>query len=92
MRLWGRGIFVGTTLFTLFFAREAFAATATWAANANAKWSDGASWVGGVAPSAGDDLVFPAGPTGVTATNDFPAGTAFGKISVADAPAFTGDR
>lgn len=44
-------------------------------------WSNPANW-GGVAPVAGDDLVFPTGTAFGTVTNDFPAGTTFNSISV----------
>ena len=45
-------------------------------------WSNGANWVGGTVPSAGDVLVFPGGVTQTTSTNDFPAGTSFGGILI----------
>jgi hypothetical protein len=35
-----------------------FAATKTWTGSASPNWTNGANWVGGAAPSAGDDLVF----------------------------------
>jgi autotransporter-associated beta strand protein len=44
-------------------------------------WSDAANW-GGKAPSAGDNLVFPAGAAQATNTNDFAAGTTFNSITV----------
>lgn len=58
------------------------AATRTWAGGSG-NWSNPAKWVGGVAPAPGDDLVFPAGSFG-TATNDYPAGTAFRSITQGD--------
>lgn len=56
------------------------AATRTWAGGSGS-WTNPANWVGGVAPSPGDDLVFQ-GAGFLTATNDFPAGTAFRSISI----------
>ena len=50
----------------------------TGASIAGSNWSDGDNWLGGVAPTAGDNLYFPAGPTQATTVNDFAAGTAFG--------------
>ncbi|MFO0816817.1 MAG: hypothetical protein U1A77_02670 [Pirellulales bacterium] len=49
----------------------------------DANWQTGCNWVGDVAPSAGDDLIF---PTEISAnqasTNDFAAGTNFGVIQL----------
>jgi fibronectin-binding autotransporter adhesin len=45
-------------------------------------WSDGANWVGGVAPSAGDSLVFAAAALQYTSVDDFAAGTAFNSITL----------
>lgn len=64
------------------------AATRTWAGGSG-NWSDPAKWVGGIAPSPGDDLVFPAGGFG-TAVNDYPAGTVFRSITHRH-PAITGN-
>src|SRR6266496_2181163 len=47
----------------------------------NNSWTTAANWVGNMAPSPGDDLVFPAGPTQLSAANNFPAGTAFHSIT-----------
>ncbi len=49
----------------------------------SANWSDPANWAGGVAPVAGDDLVFPGTAARLAATNDFPADTAFHSITIA---------
>jgi autotransporter-associated beta strand protein len=49
----------------------------------SANWSDPANWAGGVAPVAGDDLVFSGTAARLAATNDFPAGTAFHSITIA---------
>jgi hypothetical protein len=45
-------------------------------------WTTKENWVGDVAPKAGDKLVFPAGATKLNSVNDYPAGTAFGSITV----------
>ena len=61
---------------------SAFCATRVWsgAPGTPSLWSNAANW-NGVAPVAGDDLVFPAGVPGAS-TNDFPAGTQFNSISI----------
>ena len=51
------------------------AATMTWNGGA-ALWQTPTSWAGGVAPAAGDALVF-AGSNNLASQNDFPAGTNF---------------
>ena len=65
-------------------------ATRTWTGlGANNLWSTSANWQGGVAPVAGDDLVF-AGATRLTPSNDFAANTSFKSITFASgASAFT---
>ena len=45
--------------------------------------SSAANWVGGLAPSQDDHLVFPAGAA-ATLTNDFAAGTRFRSITISD--------
>lgn len=57
------------------------AATRTWDGSASGNWSNGANWVGGNAPQAGDDLVFPAGATRFTVTNNYAANTTFNSIT-----------
>jgi hypothetical protein len=57
------------------------AATRTWTgAGGDANWTTVANW-GGVAPSAGDDLVFPGGALQLANNNDLAAGTSFNTIS-----------
>jgi hypothetical protein len=69
-------VFVGMLLF-----HTARAATRTWTgAGADDNWSTAANW-GGVAPSAGDDLVFPGGTPRLSPNNDFAANTSFNTIS-----------
>lgn len=59
--------------------------TKTWSGlGANNQWPTAANWVGGIAPVAGDDLVFPAGPFVKTCNNTFPAGTTFNSIRITD--------
>jgi fibronectin-binding autotransporter adhesin len=52
----------------------------TWDGSSSANWSDPANWVGDIAPTSGDDLVFPAGAANLVNTNDLPAGTLFNTI------------
>lgn len=67
----------------LMLAAPARAATRTWSGGAPLlnNWTIGANWSGGVAPVAGDNLVFPLGAARITNNNNFPAGTAFGSIT-----------
>lgn len=63
-------------------APKAFAATQTWdGGGGDANMTTGANWVGDVAPSAGDDLVFPAGALRRTINNDYTANTSFNSIT-----------
>lgn len=64
-------------------AASAHAATRTWSGGAPLlnNWTIAANWSGGVAPVAGDNLVFPLGAARMTNVNNFPAGTAFGSIT-----------
>ncbi len=59
------------------FAR---AATKTWDGSSSGNWATGANWSGSAAPVAGDDLVFPSGPTRLLVTNDFSPNRAFNSI------------
>jgi hypothetical protein len=67
-------------------ASTALAVTKTWAATGPgpANWSAGASWQGGNAPQAGDDLVFPSpGATLTTKTvNNFASTTSFNSLTL----------
>ena len=61
----------------------------TGASGIDANWMTAANWVGGVAPSPGDDLVFAGGALqAATSNNNFTAGTAFNSISL-DAAGYT---
>jgi hypothetical protein len=62
--------------------RSVEATTVSWTGAVNGLWSNGGNWVGGVAPVAGDDLVFPGGASNLNNTNDLPAGTIFRSIAV----------
>src|SRR5579875_3678322 len=54
----------------------------TWTGAVSASWTDGNNWAGGVAPKAGDDLVFPATAANLTNNNDFAGGTTFSSITI----------
>jgi autotransporter-associated beta strand protein len=45
-------------------------------------WTTPANWVGDIAPSAGDDLVFPANTVNKLSHNNFPAGTLFNSFEI----------
>ncbi|MFH0986331.1 MAG: filamentous hemagglutinin N-terminal domain-containing protein, partial [Candidatus Omnitrophota bacterium] len=60
--------------------------TATWTGTNSALWNDGGNWsgLGGAAPGAGDDLVFPdvsGGSNRYSLTNDYLAGTPFNSLT-----------
>jgi fibronectin-binding autotransporter adhesin len=59
---------------------NAFGAMRAWTGTTSNAWSLGSNW-GGIAPVAGDDLVFQAGAANLATTNDLPAGTAFQSIT-----------
>ncbi|HZM64179.1 MAG TPA: hypothetical protein VFB59_03540, partial [Candidatus Saccharimonadales bacterium] len=61
---------------------HAFAATKTWdGGGSDNNMTTGANWNGDSAPTAGDDLVFPANISDKTITNDFSAATSFNSIT-----------
>jgi hypothetical protein len=50
-------------------------------------WMTPGNWQGGVAPSPGDNLIFPSGiGSNLTNHNNFPDGTTFGKITLSPGP------
>src|SRR5436305_7182191 len=59
------------------------AATKTWTGASNSNWSVGNNWSDGIAPAAGDDLVFGPAPPHQGITNDLPPGTVFRSIAFA---------
>jgi uncharacterized repeat protein (TIGR01451 family) len=61
--------------------------TLTWTglSTTSSNWSDPANWAGGVAPVAGDALVFGPGASRLSNTDDFGSGTAFGSITFSSA-------
>lgn len=65
----------------LLVSTTAFGATRTWTGTTNGQWTLSSNW-GGTAPVAGDSLVFPAGASNLTNSNDFPAGTSFNQITL----------
>ncbi|HWZ23560.1 MAG TPA: autotransporter-associated beta strand repeat-containing protein, partial [Cytophagaceae bacterium] len=66
-----------------FFSSEVFAATSTWKGGTGTNWTTANNWVGNVAPSAGDDLVFTTNNT--TSNNDYAANTSFASITFLNA-------
>jgi hypothetical protein len=54
----------------------------TWTGAVSANWMDAGNWTSGVAPSVGDDLVFPASAGHMTNNNNFPTGTQFSSITI----------
>jgi len=70
-----------TFLCGLALVQEGRAASRFWDGSANGNFSTGANWVGGVAPVAGDDLVFQGPPvTRLQVTNDFNPVRAFNSL------------
>ena len=59
---------------------QARAASRFWDGSSSGNFSTAANWVGGVAPVAGDDLVFQAGVTRLLVTNDFSPNRAWNTI------------
>jgi len=60
------------TLTALVLVANSFGAVKAWDGSSSGNWSVGANWSDGIAPAAGDDLVFPEfGVTRYTMTNDF---------------------
>jgi V8-like Glu-specific endopeptidase len=55
----------------------------TGASTANSKWSTPENWAGNVAPTAGDNLVFPAGASRLENYHDIASSTVFGSIVIA---------
>src|SRR5205085_4099872 len=58
--------------------------TATWTGAASNLWSNGGNWsgLGGTAPVAADDLIFPSGAANLSTSNDIAAGTNFNSITI----------
>lgn len=65
------------------------AATRVWTGANGSAWSDAANW-GGVAPQAGDDLVFPAGVQNLACNHDLGASTVFQSLSFTGGPYVVG--
>ncbi len=62
-------------------SNKAKAATRTWTGTTSGSWSVASNW-GGVAPETGDDLVFPAGASNLSNTNDLTPNTLFNSITI----------
>src|ERR1043165_6065054 len=80
LALSARTIFAMMCASALALAGSAQGASRFWDGSSSGNWSVGANWVGGVAPVAGDDLVFQAGVTRLLVTNDFSPNRAFNSI------------
>lgn len=70
---------ITTGMFALLSSR-CDAASRLWDGSANGNFSTAANWVGNVAPTDGDDLVFQAGVAQLLVTNDFSPNRAFNTI------------
>src|SRR5438067_906004 len=82
--LLGALLALGATVLT---PAPALAVTKTWVGGGTTgtgptAWSNGFNWLPIGAPSAVDDLVFPAGGSVLTTNNDFAAGTVFNSITI----------
>jgi len=85
-----RFVWVLFTLATCIAVTASRAATSVWdGGGTNNNWMTATNWVGDVAPSAGDDLVFPPAPR-LTSFNDFPAATTFNSITIGAPYTFSG--
>ena len=73
--------FLGIVI-ALLIAEPLSAATRQWQGGSGRKWSTGANWVGGTAPSSGDDLIFSASPVSFSNLNDVASATAFNSITI----------
>jgi uncharacterized repeat protein (TIGR01451 family) len=71
-------------VFVLLSAQPLFATTAIWVGGSGTNWSTAANWLNGYIPQAGDDIIFSAAPSGLTASNDLIAGTAYSSITISD--------
>ncbi len=73
---------IGTSSIWVLWSGHVAAATATWdGGGSDNNMNTAQNWTGDVAPSAGDDLVFPAGTARKTITNNYTAGTSFNSIT-----------
>jgi len=79
---WRFALWLGLCLALVLPFSIAAATTRIWtgAAFPDTNWANGLNWAGDAAPSAGDDLVFPAGAQGLASFNDLPAGTEINSI------------
>ena len=88
----GDTFFTGTAWVTISYVAYSGSAVAltvistptdTWSGGGtDALWTDGANWVGGVAPVAGEALLFPSSASQKTNTDNFAAGTTFYSIEI----------
>ncbi len=80
-----RGLLI-TVLIAFACVPRVEAATRTWSGNTNGNMSLGSNWVGGIAPSANDDLVFPSVATTTAVNQDIVSGMTFNSITFFGAP------
>jgi autotransporter-associated beta strand protein len=59
-------------------------AVSTWSGAVSSSWSVAGNWDSNTVPAAGDDLVFPAGVTNKTSTNDVASLVIYGNLTIAD--------
>lgn len=67
------------------------AATRTWTGAVDNHWSVAGNWSGGVAPVAGDDLMFPTAAANKSTLNDYPAWTTFHQLVVGNGYTLAGN-
>ncbi len=61
---------------------QSYAATRTWDGSSSAYWNTAANWAENAVPTDGDSLVFPAGPTRLTTTNNTSSLRRFNSITI----------
>ncbi|HXC36094.1 MAG TPA: hypothetical protein VNV43_09485, partial [Candidatus Acidoferrales bacterium] len=85
MKITPRNILWPAVACALLTALTCAAANRTWTGSgADNNWMTAGNWMGNVAPSPGDSLIFPGVMSGGNETNhnNYPNGTVFGNISI----------
>lgn len=78
-------LFVSIFVFGILFfsnSNTIEAAIKTWDGSTNSSWSVPSNWSGDTVPVTGDDLVFPAGASNLSNTNDLTENTIFNSITI----------